>query len=49
MQQQTKGICLLKEYYRRHKTIIDALARDDEMFRVVKELNESESEINFQP
>ncbi len=51
MQQHTKGIGLLKEYYSRHKTIIDVLARDDEMFRAVKEISESksESEINFQP
>jgi hypothetical protein len=50
-QQFVKGINLLREYYIQHKTIIDALAQDDEMFRAVKEIceNENESEIKFQP
>ena len=51
-QQFVKGINLLREYYIQHKTIIDALAQDDEMFRAVKEISEikteSESEIKFQ-
>lgn len=29
---------LLKEFYSRHRPIIDALAEDDEMFRAVKEI-----------
>lgn len=50
MQQHPKEIGLLKEYYGRHKTVIDALAQKDEMFRAVKEISEieSESKINFQ-
>ncbi len=50
-QQFIKGINLLREYYIQHKTIIDILAQDDELFRAVKEIseNESESEIKFQP
>lgn len=51
MQKHPKEIGLLKEYYSRHKTVIDTLAEDDEMFRAVKEISEieSESKINFQP
>ncbi len=30
----------LREFYDRHKPIIDVLARDDEMFRAVKEIAE---------
>jgi hypothetical protein len=54
-QQVVKGINLLREYYIQHKTIIDVLAQNDEMFGAVKEISESESEIkseikiNFQP
>jgi hypothetical protein len=49
--QFVKGIKLLREYYIQHKTIIDVLAQDDELFRAVKEISESESDskINFQP
>jgi hypothetical protein len=47
MEQFIKGINMLKEFYGRHKTIIDILAQNDEMFRAVKEI--SENEMNFQP
>lgn len=30
----------LREFYSRHKPVIDVLARDDEMFRAVKEIAE---------
>ncbi|WAM22544.1 MAG: hypothetical protein OI715_00185 (plasmid) [Candidatus Methanoperedens sp.] len=49
-QKFVKGIKLLREYYIQHKTMIDILAQDDELFRAVKEISEtdSESEIKFQ-
>ncbi len=37
-----RGICLLKEFYNKHKTIIDVLAREDDLFRAVKEIAEKE-------
>ncbi len=36
--QNSRETCLLKEFYSRHRSIIDALAEDDEMFRAVKEI-----------
>ncbi len=36
--QNSKETNLLKEFYGRHRSIIDALAEDDEMFRAVKEI-----------
>jgi hypothetical protein len=36
--QNSKETFLLKEFYSKHKSIIDALAEDDEMFRAVKEI-----------
>ena len=41
MQDFSRQLCLLTEFYNRHKPIIDALARDDEMFRAVKEIAET--------
>lgn len=32
---------LLTEFYNRHRPLIDALAKDDEMFRAVKEIAET--------
>lgn len=40
--QNSREASLLKEFYSRHKSIIDALAEDDEMFRAVKEAAEAE-------
>ncbi len=36
--QNSRETFQLKEFYSRHKQIIDALAEDDEMFRAVKEI-----------
>jgi hypothetical protein len=41
MQNFSRETCLLKDFYSRHKPLIDALARDDEMFRMVKEIAET--------
>jgi len=41
MQESSRQLCLLNEFYNRHKPIIDVLARDDEMFRAVKEIAET--------
>ena len=41
MQDFSRQLCLLNEFYNRHKPIIDALARDDEMFRALKEIAET--------
>lgn len=41
MQDFSRQLRLLNEFYNRHKLIIDALARDDEMFRAVKEIAET--------
>ncbi len=42
MQDFYRETCLLKDFYSRHKLLIDALAKDDEMFRAVKEIAETE-------
>lgn len=42
MQDFHRATCLLKEFYNRHKSIIDVLAKEDEMFRAVKEIAETE-------
>ncbi len=42
MQDLHRAACLLKEFYSRHKSIIDVLAKEDEMFRAVKEIAETE-------
>ncbi|MFA4935723.1 MAG: hypothetical protein WC568_07800 [Candidatus Methanoperedens sp.] len=44
MQNFSRETCLLKDFYNRHKSIIDALAKDDEMFRVVKEIIETKDQ-----
>lgn len=41
MQNFSRETCLLKDFYNRHKSLIDALAKDDEMFRAVKEIVET--------
>lgn len=41
MHNLSRETCLLKEFYSRHRPLIDALARDDEMFRAVKEIAET--------
>ncbi len=38
MQDFSQQLLLLIEFYKRHKPIIDALAKDDEMFRAIKEI-----------
>jgi hypothetical protein len=40
--QNSREKCLLKDFYNRHKPVIDVLAEDDEMFRAVKEIAETE-------
>lgn len=35
--------CLLKDFYNRHRPVIDVLAEDDEMFRAVREIAETEN------
>ncbi len=40
--QNSKETGLLKEFYSRHRPVIDVLAQDDEMFRAVKEIAETE-------
>lgn len=47
MQDFSKQLCLLNEFYNRHKPIIDALARDDEMFRAVKEIAEAKDHLTI--
>ncbi len=34
---------LLKDFYNRHKSVIDVLAKEDEMFRAVKEIAETDN------
>ncbi len=41
MQDFSRQLSLLNEFYYRHKQIIDALAKDDEMFRAIKEIAET--------
>jgi hypothetical protein len=41
MQNFSKETSLLKEFHKRHKSIIDALAKDDEMFKAIKEIAET--------
>ena len=41
MQNFYRETCLLKDFYSRHRLLIDALARADEMFRAVKEIAET--------
>jgi len=36
--QDSKETSRLKEFYGKHRPLIDALAEDDEMFRAVKEI-----------
>ena len=36
--QNSRETCLLKDFYSKHRSIIDALAQVDEMFRAVKEI-----------
>jgi hypothetical protein len=45
MQDFSRQLCLLNEFYNRHKPIIDALARDDEMFRAIKEIAETKDHL----
>ncbi len=40
--QNSKETGLLKDFYSRHRPVIDVLAQDDEMFRAVKEIAETE-------
>jgi hypothetical protein len=40
--QNSRETFLLKDFYSRHRPVIDALAEDDEMFRAVKEIAETE-------
>ncbi len=40
MQDSSRQLRLLNEFYDKHKQIIDALAKDDEMFRAIKEIAE---------
>ncbi len=40
--QNSSEACLLKDFYSRHRPVIDALAEDDEMFRAVKEIAETD-------
>lgn len=47
MQNFYRETCLLKDFYSRHKLLIDALAKDDEMFRAVKEIAETK-EVPFE-
>lgn len=42
MHNLSRDTCLLTEFYNRHRSLIDALAKDDEMFRAVKEIAEIE-------
>ena len=44
MQDFSRQLCLLNEFYKKHKPIIDALARDDEMFKAVKEIAETKDQ-----
>ena len=44
MQDFSRQLCLLNEFYNKHKPIIDALARDDEMFKAVKEIAETKDQ-----
>ena len=44
MQDFSRQLCLINEFYNRHKPIIDALAKDDEMFRAVKEIAETKDQ-----
>ncbi len=37
-----KGIGMLKEFYDKHKPVIDALAQNDEMFGAVKDIGETQ-------
>jgi len=41
MQDFSRQLCLLNEFYNKHKSIIDSLAKDDEMFKAVKEIAET--------
>jgi len=47
MQNFDSAISRLKEFYSRHKLLIDALAKEDEMFRAVKEIAETK-EVPFE-
>ncbi|WAM22518.1 MAG: hypothetical protein OI715_00070 (plasmid) [Candidatus Methanoperedens sp.] len=44
MQNFSEELRLLNEFYNRHKSIIDALDKDDEMFRAVKEIAETKGQ-----
>ena len=44
MQDFSRQLCLINEFYNKHKQIIDALARDDEMFKAVKEIAETKDQ-----
>ncbi len=44
MQDSSRQLRLLNEFYNRHKPIIDALAKDDEMFKAVKEIAETKEQ-----
>jgi hypothetical protein len=41
--QNSRETCLLKDFYNRHRPVIDVLAEDDEMFRAVREIAETEN------
>ncbi len=41
--QNSREACLLRDFYSKHRPVIDALAEDDEMFRAVKEIAEAEN------
>lgn len=45
MQNFSRELCLLNELYNRHKSLIDVLAKDDEMFRAVKEIAETKDQV----
>ncbi len=44
MQNFSQELRLLNEFYSRHKSIIDALAKDDEIFKAVKEIAETKGQ-----
>jgi hypothetical protein len=41
--QNSKETSLLKDFFSRHRPVIDVLAEDDEMFRAVKEIAETKN------
>ncbi len=43
MQNLERATRLLKDFYNRHKSVIDVLAKEDEMFMAVKEIAETDN------